>query len=114
MEVEIINRDLWFKVVEFLQQNWALIDKCEVDKRCNVFFINDASGAFDKIQFSSFAEAQEGLRKMALNAIQKIRNHRNSLLRQNRLFVKPHTLMAQFTHQEGSGNNEFLARCYPE
>lgn len=37
MEVEIINRDYWFKVVEFLQQNWALIDKCEVDKRCNVF-----------------------------------------------------------------------------
>ena len=63
MEIEIINRDYWFKVVEFLQQNWVLIDKCEVDKRCNVFFINDASGVFDKIQFSSFAEAQEGLRR---------------------------------------------------
>jgi len=24
--VEIRSRDYWFKIVEFLQQNWALID----------------------------------------------------------------------------------------
>ena len=25
--VEIRSRDYWFKIVEFLQQNWALIDE---------------------------------------------------------------------------------------
>lgn len=27
--VPIISRDYWFKIVEFLQQNWALIDPNE-------------------------------------------------------------------------------------
>jgi hypothetical protein len=25
---EIRSHDYWFKIVEFLQQNWALIDEC--------------------------------------------------------------------------------------
>jgi hypothetical protein len=28
-EVQIKSRDYWFKVVDFLQQNWALIDEQE-------------------------------------------------------------------------------------
>ncbi len=34
--VEIKSQDYWFKIVEFLQQNWALID--ETAGGCTVFF----------------------------------------------------------------------------
>ncbi len=33
--VEIRSRDYWFKIVDFLQQNWALIDK--TSEACTVF-----------------------------------------------------------------------------
>ena len=46
-EVEIKSRDYWFKVVDFLQQNWALIDK--VEDVAIVWFFNDTSGVFDEM-----------------------------------------------------------------
>lgn len=60
--VERNSSDYWFKVVEFLQQNWALIDVNE-DSTATVIFLNDASGIFDQMFFSSADEAQKGLRK---------------------------------------------------
>ena len=36
-EVQINSRDYWFKIVEFLQQNWALIDSKETGG-CTVLF----------------------------------------------------------------------------
>ena len=59
--VEIHSRDYWFKIVEFLQQNWALMD--EVPDGCQVFFFGDTSGVFDRIAFSSVAEAETALRR---------------------------------------------------
>lgn len=59
--VEINSRDYWFKVVEFLQQNWALIDVNE-DSTATVFFVNDTSGVFDQLIFPSSADAQKELR----------------------------------------------------
>lgn len=59
--VEIVNRDYWFKIVEFLQQNWALIE--ESSTGCNVFFLSDSSDVFDKIAFASVAEAETALRR---------------------------------------------------
>ena len=50
--VEIISRDFWFKVVEMLQQNWALLDIFP-DGSCKVFFVDDGSGVFDEIEFGS-------------------------------------------------------------
>jgi len=60
--VEIRSRDYWFKVVEMLQQNWALID---VDPRglCLVCFIHDRSGVFDEMHFTSEQEAQSQLKQ---------------------------------------------------
>jgi hypothetical protein len=59
--VEIQSRDYWFKVVDFLQQNWALID--ETTESCAVFFFGDTSGVFDRLAFPSVAEAEAALRR---------------------------------------------------
>lgn len=57
--VEISSRDYWFKVVEMLQQNWALID--ETSTGCMVYFFHDRSGVFDQLSFGSIPEAEAAL-----------------------------------------------------
>ena len=61
--MEIKSKDYWFKVVEMLQQNWALIDKTDSSSGCIVYFVHDASGVFDRIQFSSEEEAFHALKR---------------------------------------------------
>ena len=62
-QIEIHSREYWFKVVEMLQQNWALIDKDAESDACTVFFINDASGVFDRLRFSTVKEAMRALQR---------------------------------------------------
>lgn len=50
----------WFKVVEFLQTNWALVDE-QPDGSAHVWFIGDTSGVFDEMYFESLEQAVEGL-----------------------------------------------------
>ena len=50
--MEIKSTDFWFKIIEFLQQNWALIEE-QSDSGCIVCFIHDASGVFDRMSFES-------------------------------------------------------------
>ena len=59
--VKIKSRDYWFKIVDFLQQNWALID--EIPDGCVVFFFGDTSGVFDRLAFLSVEEAETALRR---------------------------------------------------
>lgn len=59
--VDIQSRDYWFKIVEFLQQNWALIEPSANGVRYTVFFIDDTSGVFDKLEFTSVVEAETAL-----------------------------------------------------
>lgn len=59
--VEIESRDYWFKIVDFLQQNWALIDPH--DFGVVVWFFGDTSGVFDQLTFSASREAEEALKK---------------------------------------------------
>jgi hypothetical protein len=59
--IEITSSDYWFKVVEMLQQNWALIDSSKDRVRCIVYFIGDTSGVFDQIEFDDINEAQRQL-----------------------------------------------------
>lgn len=59
-EIKIISREYWFKVVECLQQNWALIDE-NADSTAIVYFFGDTSDVFDQIQFDSIAEAEHSL-----------------------------------------------------
>jgi len=56
----IQSRDYWFKVIEMLQQNWALVD--EAAHGVTVYFVSDASGVFDELKFTSAAEAEQALR----------------------------------------------------
>jgi hypothetical protein len=60
--VQISSRDYWFKIVEMLQQNWALIDN-NSDGGCTVFFLGDTSGVFDRLLFPSHSEAERALRR---------------------------------------------------
>ena len=54
--------DFWFKVVEFLQQNWAMIEVSE-DGSCEIVFIGDAGGVFDSLTYESQMLAIEGLKR---------------------------------------------------
>ena len=60
--VEITSRDYWFKIIEMLQQNWALIDTYS-DQTCKIYFVNDTSGVFDEIDFPSVQIAHSALLK---------------------------------------------------
>jgi len=57
--VSIQSRDYWFKIVDFLQQNWALLDA--EGAGCVVWFFGDTSGVFDELRFPSFGEAEAAL-----------------------------------------------------
>lgn len=60
-QVEIKSRDYWFKVVEFLQQNWALVD---LDgSGVVVWFFGDTSGVFDQMTFPGNSEAETALKR---------------------------------------------------
>lgn len=56
-----LAKDPWFKIVEFLQQNWAVI----VDRKNDVLvaFYGDTCGVFDEIPFTTRDEAEQALRR---------------------------------------------------
>lgn len=49
----------WVKVVEFLQQNWATIVRC--DGGMVILFVNDLGGVFDWIDFADEQAARSAL-----------------------------------------------------
>jgi hypothetical protein len=57
--VKIESQDYWFKVVDMLQQNRALIDAGET--HAVFFFVSDASGVFDQLAFASIETAKASL-----------------------------------------------------
>lgn len=61
--VHIENRTYWIKILEMLQQNWAIIELSsrEPTDTCEVFFIDDNSCVFDRLRFASPREAEAGL-----------------------------------------------------
>ena len=60
--VPIQSDDFWVKVVEMLQQNWALIEPASSGGVC-VYFIGDTSGVFDEINFPSADDAFTALKR---------------------------------------------------
>lgn len=60
-DIEIKSRDYWFKVVDFLQQNWALIDSTK--DGVVVWFFGDTAGVFDELRFESEAAALKALNR---------------------------------------------------
>lgn len=57
----ITNTDYWFKVVDFLQQNWAVTEITEAG--CTVFFFGDTANIFDQIYFGSIVDAEAALER---------------------------------------------------
>jgi hypothetical protein len=55
-DLPIESTDYWVKVVEMLQQNWALIEPGPVD-RVFVYFVSDTSGVFHEMAFPSVQDA---------------------------------------------------------
>lgn len=55
--VNIRSRDYWFRIVEFLQQNWALVDEGAGRAGCSVHFVGDRSRVFDRLRFPSVSES---------------------------------------------------------
>jgi hypothetical protein len=60
--VSLQNDDFWVKVVEMLQQNWAVIEP-EAAGGVRVYFVSDTSGVFDEISFPCKQEATDALRR---------------------------------------------------
>lgn len=54
-----LAKDPWFKIVEFLQQNWAVI--IDGGDSALVVFYGDTCGVFDEIAFDSITEAEAAL-----------------------------------------------------
>jgi hypothetical protein len=72
-EIRIKSRDYWFKIVEFLQQNWALVDRHK--DGAIAWFIGDTSGVFDKIVFSS---TEEAFRALTRNGFRRFANDKEA------------------------------------
>lgn len=88
-EVTITSRDYWFKIVEFLQQNWALVDPDE--RGVTVRFIGDTSGVFDEIVFSSSEEADHALARNGFRRLADDEKAQSFLRPPEPLFVRrPH------------------------
>ena len=60
--LEIRSRDFWVKIVDFLQQNWALIEDAAAGVVV-VYFMGDTGGVFDTLAFRSRRDAERGLRR---------------------------------------------------
>ncbi|WP_242333341.1 hypothetical protein [Anaeromyxobacter sp. SG66] len=58
--IEIRSRDYWFKVIEMLQQNWALVDD-DASGCATIFFFDDGAGVFDRLVLPSMADADRAL-----------------------------------------------------
>lgn len=57
MEYVFQSESYWYKVVEFLQQNWAVIEPVPGSHHCVVHFFDDGSRVFDQLRFLSEADA---------------------------------------------------------
>ena len=58
--IEIESHDFWFKVVDMLQQNWALVQPGS-DAGATIYFISDTGGVFDEMRFDSIDSAEMAL-----------------------------------------------------
>jgi hypothetical protein len=75
--IGIQGKEFFFKIVDFLQVNWALIDEHD-DGSARVWFIHDASGVFDDMDFESLEAAVDGLVDNGFdlyNAVTEIHEH---------------------------------------
>jgi len=111
IEVEISSRNFWVKVVEFLQQNWALIVHHDATG-VTVHFVDDVSGVFDRLSFPTLKTAEAALRRNVMTATLRTRNYSPFCARHPRRSMRRNTRADRFTPQGDSGDegdiNAFL------
>lgn len=56
----ITSQDFWVKVIEMLQQNWAVIEPTQSDG-VRIYFVDDDGGVFDQLVFPSAEAAATAL-----------------------------------------------------
>jgi hypothetical protein len=61
-DIVIKATELWVKVIEMLQQNWALIEDKPDSSIVTIYFLSDTSGVFDTIDYPSREFAERALR----------------------------------------------------
>jgi hypothetical protein len=76
--IVIQNARYWVKIVDFLQQNWALIDDAPAS-RARIYFINDTSRVFDELDFETIHEAEEALGRNGFRDFSKCPDLQNML-----------------------------------
>ncbi len=92
--MKIKNRDYWFKSVERLQQNWALIENVS-DKSCNVYFIENNSFVIDEMAFASSIKAIASLQRNGFHRYCEDE-------RAQQLIVPPKPPFQKISHSQGS------------
>ena len=81
--------DPWFKVVDMLQHNWAVV--VEQDDSVLAVFYGDTCGVFDQIEFSDMKSAELALRRNGFGKYQGYLEVQNFIALPDRKFhVRPH------------------------
>lgn len=58
--MQLSDREFWVKIVDFLQQNWALVTP-ESAGTVKIHFMGDTGGIFDELNFQNVHLAREAL-----------------------------------------------------
>jgi len=98
--------DLWVKVVDMLQQNWAAIDSAELEG-VRVYFISDAGDVFDEIAFDSEAQAIAGLMRNGFRRLAARRTFNLSCALLSRLFGPDAIPMGRSIRRVGTGDDKY-------
>jgi hypothetical protein len=101
--VNIQSRDYWFKVVEMLQQNWALIDAFADSTTVCVFFFGDTGCVFDGLTFPTRREAEHALRRNGFRRYEEDIEAQNFFAKPSPSFGNNPTLMDGSIHRADLG-----------
>ncbi|MEI7823946.1 MAG: hypothetical protein WCI01_01515 [Chlorobiaceae bacterium] len=83
-----LAKDPWFKVVEFLQQNWAVIIRRKSDVL--VVFYDDCCGVFDEMPFQTYNETSMALRRNGFSKFMQDNNAQDFIGQPEGVFMVSH------------------------
>ena len=84
-----LANDPWFKIVEMLQQNWAVL--VEKDDSVLAVFYGDTCGVFDQIEFADKKSAELALRRNGFRKYQDdVKAQEFIALPERKFFESPH------------------------
>ena len=81
---DIRSADYWFKIVEFLKQNWAVIEKG--GNGYTVYFFDDRARIFDKLDFGSIPDAENALKRNGFDRYEKDKDAQELIAKPERPF----------------------------